>query len=81
MEPDKRCRGARDENSNLVQEIVEGVEVPVCGEWDAGAEGAFVLRGSWGWCLRALYVGGRSGGGGHTAKNSKTSDSLMQMYE
>lgn len=45
MEPDKRRRGARDENSDLVQEIVEGVEVPVCREWDAGAEG---IEEGWG---------------------------------
>jgi len=33
MDPNERCRGAGDENANLVQEIVKRVEFSVCRKW------------------------------------------------
>lgn len=35
---DKGCRGAGDENADLVEEVVEWVELPVCRKWHPRAE-------------------------------------------
>ena len=32
MDPDEGCGGARDENPDLVKEVVEGVKLAICGE-------------------------------------------------
>ena len=39
MDPDERRGGAGNENSNLVEEVVKGVELPVCGERHTRTEG------------------------------------------
>lgn len=44
MDPDERGGGAGNENPDLVQEVVERVELPVCGERHTKTE---VVEESW----------------------------------
>lgn len=39
MDSNKRCRGSRDEDSDLVEEVIERIELSICGERDARTQG------------------------------------------
>lgn len=46
MDSNKWCRRSRDEDPDLVEEVIERVELSVCGERDAGTQGVEQRRGN-----------------------------------